>query len=93
MGMIRGKEREMASSTLPPIYNEIVDYLVEKATPQEILAFQASDSARRRAEELFERSNEGTLTPDERVELEHIVEIESLMSLLKAKAMLALTLQ
>lgn len=46
-----------------PIDNDFLDYLVEKATPTEILAFEPSSRAQARAESLLERSSEGMLTP------------------------------
>ena len=32
-----------------PIFDELLDYLIEKATPQEVLAFRPSDNAQARA--------------------------------------------
>ena len=38
----------MASIQIPSIYDEFIDYLVEKATLEEILAFKVSDQASQR---------------------------------------------
>lgn len=73
-----------------PIYNDLLDYLIEKATPAEILAFQPSDQAQARAELLLERSSEGTLTPEERAELDQMLQVDRLVSVLKARALAAL---
>ncbi len=73
-----------------PIYNDLLDYLIEKATPTEILAFQPSDQAQARAELLLERSSEGTLTPEERAELDQMLQVDRLVSVLKARALAAL---
>jgi len=80
----------MASSRLLPLYDQFLDYLVEKASPQEILAFKASPDAQAFAGELLEKQSAGTLTPEERETLAQMAEFESLMTLLKVKALKAL---
>jgi hypothetical protein len=69
-----------------PLYNEFLDYLIEKASPQEILAFKASDAAQDYARTLIERNSAGTITPSERIQLEQMLQFERMMSVLKAKA-------
>ncbi len=73
-----------------PVYDDFLDYVIEKATPAEILAFQPSAEALARAEALLERSSEGVLTPDERAELEQMLQMDRLVSVLKARALAAL---
>ena len=77
------------SVNLLPLYDEFLDCLIEKATPQEILAFQASPEAQATAQDLIERNNAGTLTPDETRVLNQMLEFERMMSVLKAKALKA----
>jgi hypothetical protein len=77
----------MTAAKLAPIYDDLLDFLVQKATPQEILAFHASDPAQQRAEELAERNSAGTLTPDETAELQQMLLADRLVSLLKARAL------
>jgi hypothetical protein len=79
----------MASAYILPLYDEFLDLLLEKATPEEILAFKASPEAQAYAHELIERSSAGTLTPEERQQLEQMVEFERMMALLKVKALKA----
>jgi hypothetical protein len=81
----------MAVANLPSIYDAFLDYLVEKATPQEILAFKVTDDAEYRITELLERQNAGVLTPDETTELEHMRRFDSLVSVLKTKALEAMS--
>ena len=81
----------MDTPNLSPIYEELLDYLVEKATPEEILNFSVSEAAQRRATELSERNNAGTLSSSERQELEQMMELDRFVSVLKAKAILALS--
>ncbi len=51
----------MATRVLPA-FDTFLDYLVEKATLQEILAFSISPDEQRRASELLERQSAGLLT-------------------------------
>lgn len=78
----------MASIQIPSIYDEFIDYLVGKATPEEILAFKVSDQANERAEYLLDKNNAGLLTPEEEVELQQMLYFEDRVSMLKARAAL-----
>lgn len=80
----------MATAHLLPLYDEFLSYLVEKATPAQILAFQPSENAQEYARELLERNNEGKLTTEESYSLEQMLQFERMMSVLKAKALAAL---
>ena len=75
---------------IAPIDDDFLNYLVEKATAAEILAFQPSAKALERAETLLDRSSEGTLTPEERAELDQMLQMDRLVSVLKARAQLKL---
>ena len=68
------------------VYDELVEYLARRASPQEVLAFEISDAAKRRAETLLERNSAGLLTPAEVVELEQMSHFDGLVSVLKAQA-------
>ena len=68
------------------VYDELVEYLARRASPQEVLAFEISDAAKRRAETLLERNSAGMLTPAEVVELEQMSHFDGLVSVLKAQA-------
>jgi hypothetical protein len=80
----------MAVDTILSIYTQLVEHLAKTATPEEILAFKISEDAQQRADELLERNNEGELTPDESHELQQMLEFERMMTVLKAKALVAL---
>ena len=77
----------MATTKLPPLYDEFLDFLVEKARPEEILAFKASDEAREQAQEFLEANSAGTLTPEDQQTLDQMLQFERMMALLKAKAL------
>ncbi len=73
-----------------PIFDELLDYLIDKATPQEVLSFRPSDSAQARATELLDKNNEGTITPSEVHELEQLRQYNAMLVKLKLKAELAI---
>jgi hypothetical protein len=80
----------MLPETVKSPYDEFVIYFVEKARPEEILAFQVSDAAQERARDLSERNQEDDLTPEEMFELKQMVEFDQMMGVLKTRALLAL---
>jgi len=80
----------MASSSFAPVHDHFLNYLVEKATPQEILAYEIPESAKERTIELLDKQDEGTLTPEEAEELEQIAQMDLLLTALHAKALRAL---
>lgn len=80
----------MVTTEFLAIYGKLLDYLVEKATPQEILAFEVSEQDKEYAQELVEHNSAGTLTPQEAAHLEQMAEFNLLVTTLKAKAMKAL---
>jgi hypothetical protein len=71
------------------VYDYFLSFLVEKATPQEILAFEIPEAERQHAIDLLEKQDAGILTPEEALELEQMQRIDRLVSALKAKAMTA----
>lgn len=67
-------------------YAEFIDFIVEGMTPQQIIAYKPSDEAQQRVEELVWAVKNETITPDERAELNHHVELEHIVRMVKAKA-------
>ncbi len=80
----------MFATKLAPAYDSLLDFLVEKATPQEILAFKASPEEQARADELTAKNKAGRLTDEEAAELNSMLEIDLLVMGLKARALVAL---
>jgi hypothetical protein len=74
-------------------YNEATDFLAAGMTPEELLAFRPSMDASRRFEELVAKEKHEGLLPDEADDLERMMEIERVLSLVKAKARLRLSQQ
>ncbi len=67
-------------------YDEIIDLFASGGGAQSVLSFRPSPETVERVRDLLARSKEGTLTDDERAELDRFVEIERLMQLVKARA-------
>lgn len=80
----------MSTLNLTPAYDEFLDYLVRHASAEDILAFKPSTLAQERAEYLTEQNKAQQLSPQEKSELEQLMEFDSLVSLLKARALASL---
>jgi hypothetical protein len=76
----------MTNVTKSSVYWELMEYLAKFASPQQVLAFKISETMEKRLEELFEKNNEGDITPEERLELDEFVEFDQHVMLLKARA-------
>lgn len=68
------------------VYDEIIDFIASGTTPQTVVNFQLSDSAKERLEYLVYQHKMGQLTPEEKKELDHFLTLEHIMTLAKAKA-------
>ncbi|MGA9772228.1 MAG: hypothetical protein WBV94_24565 [Blastocatellia bacterium] len=69
-------------------YDEIVDLFARGTTSAEVLAFRPSKQAQERVRYLLSRNKTGKLTQEEMAELERFAEMEHLMQLVKARALL-----
>jgi hypothetical protein len=74
------EERPMTSM---PASEEIINLL---AGAPNILEFKPSEKAKNRVWELISREKMGTLTPEEKNELDHYAQVEHIMRLVKAQA-------
>ena len=73
--------------TEPPLaYMEVLDFLLTRPTPHDILAFKVSDAAQARLRLLLDKNREEALSVPEEAELDIYEQLEHLMLLLKAKA-------
>jgi hypothetical protein len=78
----------LATANLPEIpqaYLEVLDFLVTRPTPQDILAFKVSPLAQNRLSLLLDKNREGSLTASEVAELDAYEQLEHLMILMKAR--------
>ncbi len=69
----------------PTIANEVLDFLVSGPTPEQVIAFQASDRAQERLRTLPEANRNGTLTVDEKAELGDMRQVDHFFTLIKAR--------
>jgi hypothetical protein len=77
------KRADIGSATPMAASEEIIDLL---ARAPDVLEFQPSEGARERVWELVAREKTGSLSEDEKYELEHYAQIEHVMRLVKAQA-------
>jgi hypothetical protein len=47
-----------------PVYLELIDFIVSRATPEALLQFRPSEANQRRVSELIEGQHKGTLSPE-----------------------------
>ena len=73
-------------STATPAYFEIIDFIAGGTTVEAVAEFRPSVEAQRRVAELSNREQEGSLSADEKSELDHFMELEHIMRMAKAKA-------
>lgn len=73
-------------STTTPAYHEIIDFIAAGTTPEEVANFRPSTEAQRRIADLLEREREQHLSPEEKAELDHFMELEHILRMAKAKA-------
>jgi hypothetical protein len=66
---------------------ETYSFLLSAPSLEQIAAHHPSDLAQARMRYLFEMQRAGTLTPDERDELDEAVQLEKVMGVLKAMAL------
>jgi hypothetical protein len=68
----------------PRAYEEVIEFT--GTSPQNVVAFRPSERARARVADLIEREKTSSLSPDEKSELDHYLQLEHLMRLAKARA-------
>lgn len=69
-----------------PVYLELIDFIVARATPEALLQFRPSEANQKRVSDLIAREHAGTLSPDESSELSEFLQVEHLMVMAKAQA-------
>ncbi len=82
----------MAKSWSISTDDSFVRYIVDKITPQVMLAYQATAAEQELVDELAEKNKAGTLTPKETEMLQWALTIDVLVAALKARALEVLDL-
>ncbi|MFN6565145.1 MAG: hypothetical protein RMY28_035835 [Nostoc sp. ChiSLP01] len=75
---------------IPAVYQEVLEFLIKRPTPEEILAFKVSLQAQNQLQALLEKNRSTTLSAMELAELDVYEQLEHLMILLKAQALKAI---
>ena len=70
-----------------PVYLEIIDFIAAGTTPETVVSYRPSAEVQRRVAELLAREKGDSLTPEERAELDHFVELEHILRMAKARAL------
>lgn len=79
------------SQSAAPSYLEIIDFIAAGTTPQAVIDFRPSAEAQQRVAELIGREKEDGLSPDEKSELDHFMDLEHILRMAKARARQILT--
>jgi len=69
-----------------PIYAEIIEFIAAGTTPQSVADFLPSPESQQKLAALMEREKAGTLTPEEKAEIDHFMELEHILRMAKARA-------
>jgi hypothetical protein len=72
--------------TVNETYRYVLQFLAGSPSPQAIIDFKPTPAIQERISELLEKNREGQLTPAEAAELDEYSQINSSLSLLKARA-------
>jgi len=73
-------------STASPAYFEIIDFIATGTTPEAVAHFRPSSEAQQRVSDLIEQEKENGLSPEEKAELDHFMELEHILRMAKARA-------
>ena len=80
----------MAVDLQQSIFSEIADFLVSQPSLEELADYHVSAAIQQHLDMLLDKNSEGTISSKERLELDKILAIGSLMNLAKIKAKLKL---
>ena len=67
-------------------YEEIIEFIAAGITPGTLVGFRPSAETKQRVATLIEQEKNSSLSPDEKSELDHYMQLEHLMRLAKARA-------
>ncbi len=76
----------MQLSASQTIQDEVLSFLLSAPSAQQIVEFRASEEAQQRLRVLLDANRAGTLSDEERAELEEASQINHFVILLKARA-------
>lgn len=74
----------------PKTYQEVLDFLIRRPTSQEIIDFKVSEQSQTRLQTLLQKNRDTGLSLEEKSELDRYEQLDNLIGLLKAKALVNL---
>ena len=80
----------MALAPEKTVSDVVTDFLGSAPTLKEIADYRLPPDLQQRAHDLLDKNRDGTLSQDERIEMEEFRNIDHLLTLIKAKARLKL---
>ena len=76
----------VVSNAAIPSYLEIIDFIASGTTTQAVADYRPSPEAQRRIAELIAQEKEGSLSLEEKSELDHFMDLEHILRVAKARA-------
>ena len=73
-------------SAISPVYLDIIDFIAAGTTPKAVADFRPSPEAQQRLAALIERQKAGSLSPEEKAELDHFMGLEHILRMARARA-------
>ena len=67
-------------------YEEVIEFIAAGTSPSSVIGFRPSEVVREHVAELIDNEKSGTISPEEKSELDHYLQLEHLMRLAKARA-------
>ena len=81
----RGLRRSWSGTSA--LRREVISFLAQRPTADEILKFRPSEPAIKRSRELLHRQEQGHLTSEEEAELDEMGDVDRFVSLIKAEVL------
>lgn len=73
-------------STSTKAYEELIDFIAAGRKPDDVIAYEPSQAAKARVADLIHKEKTDGLAPEEKSELDHYLQLEHIMRLVKARA-------
>lgn len=70
----------------PRAYEEVIEFIAAGTSPSQVIAFQPSAEVKARVANLIYQEKTSGLSPSDKSELDHYLQLEHLMRLAKARA-------
>jgi len=73
-------------NTTPKAYDELIDFIAAGSKPDDVVAYEPSQTAKNRVADLIHKEKTDGLTAEEKSELDNYIQLEHIMRLAKARA-------